>query len=113
MPAQKFPTPLRFRLMAKTALCWEFLRFQTEPAGAGLRFGDAAGWMLRRFLCGQWSKKGHPYGCPFYLFWVELNRDIAIICSDGERLAALVLGGGQIAIALFDAAIDGVLLVAA
>ena len=40
-PAQKFPTTLRFRLSAKTALCWEFLRFQIEPAFAGLRFGDA------------------------------------------------------------------------
>ena len=27
-PAQKFPPPFRFRLAAKTALWWEFLRFR-------------------------------------------------------------------------------------
>ena len=71
---QKEPTPFRFRLTAKTALCWLLLPFPNRTRSVGLRFG-----CLRSSAAASGVRSTDGAVFPFQIEPISLGFDLVPI----------------------------------
>ena len=80
---QKEPTPFRFRLTAKTALCWLLLPFPNRTRSAGLRFG-----CLRSSAAAGGVRLTDGVVFPFQIEPISLGFDLAPSRSKHRSVSA-------------------------